>query len=249
MAECSRDISVPVAPIGASVTTNGGNVGGIYPEVLRAESIKAGCNLVYSVVPRARQEVLFEMGRADLLLPASRTPARDQLGTFVPMIGHRAVLISLAGSRAPLASAQDLLDRPQLRVAVVRGYDFGEPYQALLRELARQGRLFQEVDSLAVARLMQSGAIDLTIMGPTTFAGAVAREPRVAGILDKLRIEAIPELPWSYSGAYVSRRSLKPEDQGALLDLLEKVAKSSIVMDGFRQHHRADILAESVRPR
>ena len=248
-AECSRDIAVPVAPIGASITSGGGTVGGIYPEALRAPSASAGCNLMFSVVPRARLEVLFDIGKADLLLPASRTPARDLIGTFVPMIGHRATLLSVASNRPPLTSAQDLLDRHELRVAVVRGYDYGEQYQALVRELAKQGRLFQEVDTVAIARLMQSGSIDVTIMGPTTFAGAVTREPRVAGLMDKLRIEPIPELPWSYSGAYVSRRSLKPEDQAALLALIEQVARSSTVMEGFQRYHRADILAGSVRPR
>ncbi|CAN7393791.1 transporter substrate-binding domain-containing protein [Pseudoduganella sp. LjRoot289] len=248
-AECSRDIAVPVALIGVSITNNNGTVGGIYPEALRAASAKAGCNLVFSVVPRARLEVLFEIGKADILVPASRTAARDQLGIFVPMIGHRATLISVQGNRAPITSAQELLDKHELRVAVVRGYDYGEQYQALIKELAKQGRLFQEVDTVAIARLMQSGAIDVTIMGPTTFSGAVMREPRVAGLMDKLRVEPIPELPWSYSGAYVSRRSLKPEDQAAVLEVIEKVAKSSVVMEGFQRYHRADILAESVRPR
>lgn len=248
-AECSREITVPVAPIGVSVTVNGSTVGGIYPDVLRSASQKAGCQLAFSVVPRARQEVLFEMGKADLLLPASRTPARDVIGTFIPLIGHRATLISMAGSRPPLASAQELLDRPELRVAVVRGFDYGERYQALIKELAKQGRLFQEVDTVAVARLMLSGAIDVTIMGPTTLAGAVVRDARLAGMLDKLRIEPIPDLPWSVSGVYVSRRSLKPEDQAALLDVMENIARSNTILESFQRVHRADILAESVRPR
>jgi polar amino acid transport system substrate-binding protein len=248
-AECSRKIAVPVAPIGVSIVINGGVVSGIYPDVLRAASQKSGCQLVFSGVPRARQEVLFEMGKADLLLPATRTPARDQIGTFTPLLGHRATLISLAGPRPALASAQDLLDRHELRVAVVRGFDYGEPYQALIKELAKQGRLFQEVDTVAVARLMQSGTIDVTIMGPTTLAGAVMRDARLAGMLDKLRIEPIPELPWSVSGIYVSRRSLKPEDQAAMLDMMEGVAKSNAVMEAFQRVHRADVLAESVRPR
>ncbi|WP_229202291.1 substrate-binding periplasmic protein [Pseudoduganella aquatica] len=249
IAECSREIAVPVAPIGVSITVNGAAVGGIYPDVLRAASQKAGCQLAFSVVPRARQEVLFEVGKADLLVPATRTPARDVIGTFIPLIGHRATLISVASNRPPLASAQDLLDRPELRVAVVRGFDYGERYQALIKELAKQGRLFQEVDTVAVARLMLSGAIDVTIMGPTTLAGAVIRDARLSGMLDKLRIEPIPELPWSVSGVYVSRRSLKPEDQAAMLDVMENIARSNTILESFQRMHRADILAESVRPR
>ena len=211
---------------------------------------KAGCKFVYSVVPRARLEVLFEMGKADLLVPASRTPARDKHGIFIPMIGHRATLVSLANAaRAPLASGQDLLDRKELRVAVVRGYDFGEQYQWLVRELARQGRLYQEVDTVAIARLMQAGAIDVTIMGPTTFLGAVQRDPRVAALAERLRVEPIPELQWSWSGAYISRHSLSPEDQATLRDLLERIARSPAILEAFQRTYKQDWLPESVRPR
>lgn len=248
---CSRDIQVPVAPIGMSITQlENGAVGGIYPEALQAAVLKAGCKFVYSVVPRARLEVLFEMGKADILMPASRTPARDKLGVFVPMISHRATLLSLASaSRAPLASAQDLLERKELRVAVVRGYDFGEQYQWLVRELARQGRLYQEVDTIAIARLMQAGAIDVTIMGPTTFHGAVQRDPRVAGLSERLRVEAIPELPWNWSGVYISRHSLSADDQSAVREVMEKVAKSPAILEAFQRTYRQEWLVESVRAR
>ena len=41
-AECSRALRVPVAPIGLAVTVNDGKVGGIYPDLLRAEIAKTG---------------------------------------------------------------------------------------------------------------------------------------------------------------------------------------------------------------
>ncbi|MBJ7311674.1 substrate-binding periplasmic protein [Rugamonas sp. CCM 8940] len=248
-ADCSRDIAVPVSASGASVVINGASVNGIYPDLLRNLGSRSGCNFLFSVVPRARQMVLYEAGKADLLIPAMRTPGRDKIGQFVPMIGHRAVLISLAGTQAPITSGRDLLERHDLRVAVVRGFDYGEQYAALVKELGRQGRLFTEVDANAVARLMHAGAVNVTIMGPTILSGAIRREPRVQGLLERLRLEPIAELPWGQSGAYISRLSLSVEDQQLLREQLEKVAKSGAVMDGFQRYHRADILAESVRPR
>lgn len=246
-AHCSREISAPVAPTGASVIIEGGNVSGIYPELLRSIGPRSGCTFEFPIVPRARQVAMFEAGKADMLVPATRTAARDQVGIFVPMMGHRATLISLASDRPPITSARELLERRELRVAVVRGFDHGEQYTALVKELAKQGRLFTEVDVSAVARLLNMGAVDMTIMGPTILAGAIAHEPRVSGMLDKLRLEPIPELPWGQSGAYISRLSLSPEDQKVLRELLEKAAKSGAVMEGFQHYHRADILAASVR--
>ncbi|MYN18541.1 transporter substrate-binding domain-containing protein [Rugamonas sp. FT107W] len=246
--DCSRDISVPVSASGASVQIEGTHVGGIYPDLLRSASGKSGCNFVFTVVPRARQVAMFKAGKADLLLPASRTPSRDLAGTFVPMIGHRAMLISVAGPRAPVTDAKNLLERRELRVAVVRGFDYGEQYTALVNELAKQGRLFIEVDVVAVARLLHAGSADLTIMGPTLMAGAIRRDARVNGLQDRLRMEPIPELPWNDSGAYVSH-ALPAADQRALIDMLEKMGKSNQVLEGYRRYFRADVLADSVRPR
>ncbi|MGW8392019.1 substrate-binding periplasmic protein [Pseudoduganella sp. HUAS MS19] len=248
-ADCSRDIVVPVSTTGVSVIVGNGTFSGIYPEIFRSLGPRAGCHFSFTSVPRARQELLFETGKADLLLPATRTPARDVHGIFVPMVGHRAVLISLQSPRPQIANAQDLLDRRDLRVAIVRGYDYGEAYQAIVRELARQGRLFTEVEPGAIARLLHVGAVDITIMGPTILAGAINREARVNGMLDRLRMEPIPELPWQQTGVYVSRTSLNPDDRAVLLELLERAAKSNVVLEGFQRYHRPEILAESVRPR
>ncbi|SDN27236.1 polar amino acid transport system substrate-binding protein [Janthinobacterium sp. OK676] len=248
-AQCSRDIQVPVSAIGASVVINGASIGGIYPDLLRSMGAKLGCNFVFTAVPRARLEAMFEAGKADMLIPASSTPRRDQHGLFIPLMGNRPLLISLQGARAPINTMQELIERRELRVALVRGYDYGVSYQALAKELSSQGRLFYEVDALSVARLMQSGFIDATIMSPTILAGAAQNDARVYGLADRLRLEALPELPWGMSGAYLSRKSLTAEDQAILRELLEKAGRSGTLMEGFQRHHRQELLSQSIRPR
>lgn len=248
-ADCSRDIHVPVSQIGASVVGSGATVSGIYPDILRSLGARMGCNFVFSVVPRARLEALYETGKADILIPASSTPRRDQHGLFIPMLGSRPLLISLQGARASINTMQELIERRELRVALVRGYDYGAQYQALAKELSSQGRLFYEVDALSVARLMQSGFIDATIMSPTILAGVAQNDARVYGLADRLRLEALPELPWGMSGVYLSRKSLTAEDQATLRELLDKAGRSGTVMDAFQRHHRQELLSLSIRPR
>ena len=247
-AGCSRDITVPVAASGASVVAEGHEVKGIYPELLRELGRKAGCKFVFTLVPRARQVAMYRIGQADLLVPAARTLERDKLGTFVPLIYNRPMLVSIASDRAPIATAQELLERRELRVAVVRGIDYGDRYMALVNELGKQGRLFSEVDVAAVARLLHAGAVDLTIIGPTLMAGAIRREPRVQGLQERLRVEPIPELQWVYLGAYVSH-ALGKEDQRTLYDALDKISRSPQVMDAYLRHYSVDILNGNVRPR
>ncbi|MFZ6654535.1 substrate-binding periplasmic protein [Undibacterium sp. TJN19] len=246
-AACSRAINVPVASTGRSVLINGDQIDGIYPDVLR--NLGDSCKFLLTAVPRARLELMFETGRADLLIPASRTPKRDEHGIFIPMVYNRATLISLDSNRPVITSAQELLDKKDLKVALVRGFDYGPAYQDLVKELTRQGRLFFDAEPLSVARLLKAGIADVTIMAPSILAGAIMEDGRVQDMLDKLRYEPIPELPWGDSGAYISKNSLNNEDRAALKEMMEQIAKSGMVWKGFQRYYPANVLKESIRPR
>lgn len=245
-AQCSRALQVPVAPLGLSVTVSDDGIGGVYPEILRG---MAGCEVVFTVVPRARQEAMFEAGRSDLLVPASKTPRRDEWGHFVPLIQARATLVSLAGERAPLRSLQELRERRELRVAVVRGFDYGEAYQALLTDLRAQGRLATEADATSVGRLLAAGMADLTIMAPSILIGALHGDARVRPLLERLRVEPVEELPWTDSGLYVSRSAVSEADRLALSAALDRSARGGAVWRAFLRHYPPGSLSESIRPR
>ncbi len=250
VAGCSRTINVPMAPIGLSVFVASDNsLSGVYPDVLRAIVAREGCNFEFSLVPRARLDVMFESGRADLLIPASRSPSRDDYGIFVPLVYSRATLISMSMDRPAIQSAQELLERRELKVGVVRGFDFGTAYQSLVKSLTEQGRLVQEVDAASVARLMQSGAVDLTIMAPSILVGAIQVDPKLAKLMVKLRYEPIDELPWGDSGAYISKKAMSEADINTLRDALERAARSGAVWKAFQRYYPANALVGSIRAR
>lgn len=249
VAGCSRNIAVPIAPIGLSVFVAPDNtISGVYPELLRSVGLKEGCVFDLSVVPRARLDLLFESGRADLLIPASRSPARDESGIFVPLVQSRAMLISVASDRLVVRSAQELIDRPEIKVGLVRGFDFGPGYQALVKELTRQGRVVLDVDAASIARTLQSGAIDMTIMAPSILVGAMQADPKAAGLLEKLRSEPIDELPWGDSGAYISK-NVGEADKATLKEMLERAGKSGAVWKAFQRFYPANALTGSIRAR
>jgi polar amino acid transport system substrate-binding protein len=247
-AGCSRLIHVPMSATGQSVIIDGDGVKGIYPDFLRSLAEKDNCTTVLSAVPRARLEVLFETGRADLLIPASKTPKRDAHGTFIPLIQNRAMLITLRAGRPPIKSTQELLERTGLKVALVRGFDYGPAYQELISLLTQQARLILEVDAVSVARLLKSGAADATIMTPSILVGALQDDDRVQDLMDRLQFEALRELPWGESGVYLSNTSLNPQDRAALLAALERAARSGVVWKGFQQYYRPAVLNGSIRP-
>lgn len=248
-AGCSRPMVVPVSPIGASVIVQGDKVSGVYPEVLRQMGARAGCKFRFSAVPRARLEAMFEAGRADLLIPATHTARRDRLGNFVPWVGVRATVISIAGSRAPIRSVHELLARKELRVALVRGFDFGETYQAMIVELTAQGRLMLEADAVGVARLLDAGYADVTVMPPNIFEGALKGDPRVASMAGRLREEALEELPWGESGIYISSAAVSGADRAAIEKLIAAAIHTGAVHKAFERHYPELVRDGTIRPR
>lgn len=249
-AGCSRVINVPIAPVGLSVfVLPDGSVNGVYPEVLRSAASKEGCEFEFSVVPRARLEAMFENGRADMLIPASRSAARDAYGIFVPLVYSRPTLISVRSDRLIIRSAQELVERREVKVGIVRGFDFGAAYQALIQDLTRQGRIVMEVDAASVARLLQSNTIDMTIMAPSILVGAMHADPKAAALIDKLHSQPIDDLPWGDSGAYLSKSGLGEADRNALREILEQSARSGSVWRAFQRFYPANTLTGSIRAR
>ncbi|NGZ83458.1 substrate-binding periplasmic protein [Duganella aceris] len=248
-ANCGRPIVTPLAPVGIGVIIEGNQVSGIYPALLKQVSARTGCVFKTSVVPQARLESMFELGTADVMVPAVGTPRRDQFGDFVPMASARAMLLSVDADRPAVRDLTELLQRHELRVVAVRGNDYGEAYQAALAELSRQGRLYLEPDPLQVARLLGEGMADVTILTPMSLAQAMIENQRVRPLLDRLRIEELPELPWSHSGIYLSRKTLNAEQRRYLTAQLRKGYDDAKVWEQYRRYYPANVVAASMRLR
>lgn len=245
----SRSMKVPLAITGLSVIVSGEIISGVYPEILDELSAKEKCNFELSIVPRARLEMMFENGQADILIPATRTPRRDRLGFFVPLISNRAMLISVQEQSIPVKNFKELLEQKEKKIALVRGFDYGEKYQAFLKELQKQNRLRLEADPVSVARLLKSGAADFTLMAPSIFAGSVQIDERVTDLEDKLQYQALQELTWGESGVYFSKKSLSTADVQALQEIFERAASDGLIWKGFQRYYKKEFLKDSVRPR
>lgn len=245
---CSRPINIPTSALGAFVTVNGQDVGGLIPDLLRKRGAELGCEFRFTVVPRARAEMMFARGESDALLTATQTRARDKVGAFIHLFDVRATLISLASDRPSVRSLHELLARRELHVALVRGFDYGPHYQELVEKLAAEKRLDLESSPAKVARLINEGMADVTIMLPIVMAGAIAGDPRLAGMSAKLCIEPMDELQWGQAGSYVSRISLTAEDRDTLLQLFAEVSRSKAISEAYRNAYPARMLEGSVRP-
>jgi polar amino acid transport system substrate-binding protein len=247
-AACSRPVQAPAAPIGLSVIIKGATVGGAFPEFLAALGRKAGCAFTYPVVPRARLEAMFEGGQADIIMAAVQSEQRDRFGLFIPLVSSRVTLVSLESSRAPVASMAEVLNRRDIRLVLVRGYDYGFAYRSLVEALAAEGRVLLESDPVSVARALKAGIADATIMPPTALIGAVQGDPRVADIVARIRVEPLEELEWSKGGVYLSNRSLPPKDRELLERAFIDAGRQGLLYQAYQRYYPPKVLALSTRP-
>ncbi|MFA9215631.1 MAG: substrate-binding periplasmic protein [Sphingomonadaceae bacterium] len=247
-AGCSRPIVVPVAPTGYSVIVQGDRVSGAFPDALRELGARMGCSFEFPVRPRARLSYMFlESGEADLLLPASRSAARDQVADYVPMMKLKMALISIRQRQVQAASVSDLLAQPQLRGAAVRSYVFGDEYNAMMAQLEAQHRMSYTAAPVMVARMMRAGRADFTVVAPAIFLSALSEDPGMEHFADAVTITPLAGLPPADSGVYLSRRTLNAQDRAVLLQLLHQAARGPL-WKWYQHYYPPSMSAYAVRP-
>jgi polar amino acid transport system substrate-binding protein len=203
---CSRPIEVPMAPVGQSVAFDGTRGLGILPALLQELGPAVGCDFRIRRVPRARLQHMFENGQADLLMPATASPSRDDDGEFVPLFQVRPTLLTLADAAPTVPqTVRELLERPDYKLATVRGFSFGSVYEGMVAALRRERRLVEEADPAGVARALRQGLAQGTVMTANVLLDTMAREADLAGLAAQLRIAPLQELGWSDSGASTPR--------------------------------------------
>lgn len=247
-ADCTRPVNVPMAAIGLSVSFEDGKAQGIYPTLLREVAAAAGCQFTIQKVPRARLQTMFDAGQADMLIPASSTPARDALGEFVPLIQVRASLVTLNSEGPVPRSLAELLAQPDYKLAVVRGFSFGPAYDSTIATLRQAGRLVEEADPTGVARALRQGLAQGSVMTASILVGTLVVEPELTPLLKRLRVEPLEELGWHASGLYLSRRGLGEADRRTLRQALGQAARSGRVWQLFNELHPPGSLGLSIRP-
>lgn len=238
-----------MAVAGLNVVFKDNKYSGIMPDFLRLIETKSNCRFVYYYVPKSRQENLFESGNADLLIATVKTTRREKLGTFISLVQLRATVISIDDQHLAIQNVRDLFARSELRLVVVRAYDYGPGYQAILEEMSRQGRLTIEPDPVSVARTMLNNPRYVTIMAPTLFSGVVQTEAMLKPLIGKLRYDKLDELPWTASGIYISNSALNISDQIYLKAQLEKYAASDVVWKSYQSLYPPEVVKIGLRQR
>ncbi|MFZ6646928.1 substrate-binding periplasmic protein [Undibacterium sp. TJN25] len=247
LAVCSRPIVVPASPLGKMIVVDNatGQVSGIYPEMLREGGARIGCEFVFPIMSRARAEMMMPAGKADLLVGSVKSDERGAWGNFIAMTGTEWMLISNR-SDAPPATVQELLDKPGIKLNVVRGFNYGPDYLAMLEKLERRGKLEYVKDAQTIVRKMQIGHADYAYMPSITFAGEVAALGLKDSLSKTVHYTRLGGIPTSSSGVYMSR-ALQKSDADQIQALLVQIRASGELLTRLQAIFTPEEMSSSYR--
>ena len=229
---CSRPIRVAARPVGRFLWPGpDGQAVGPLRDLLTLVGPRVGCRFVYDQLSTARATDLFGNGEIDIL-PGAKTPERDAVGRFVLLSNYRLVLLSRTDRHLPIASVADLLTSA-ITIDVVRGYDYGTAYRALVARMAAGGRVIENVSLETLAERMAAGRSDAALMTAPPFVDVALS----AGLKDRLQVMPLDGLPPVVGGLYLVERALGPADS----DLLDHA-----ISEGVRRGEFTEFLRRSV---
>lgn len=239
-AGCSRQIIVPASPAGKFVVTDTQTqaVSGVYPDLLRSSGKKIGCEFDFVIVPRARFNFMLEKGTGHLFIPESQTPERDLLAEFVPLFYSMPVIIS-ARTDLKIRTIADLKRYPELRVNVVRGYDWGTSYRNAVQQLSDLHMVEEVVDAATIVKKMAAGRADITIMSAHILYGSVLGLGLQADLGPRLSYIRTPDFEPIPSGVYLSN-SLTKDDRTLLKKMLNSWLSSKSLWEALQATLPAD---------
>lgn len=219
--ECSRAVRVAASPIGRSMMVSAtGVVSGNVVDFLSLVARQSGCKFQYIVVPRTRAFLMLATGAVDIVPSVNRTEERDRWGTFIHLYSTRPMLMSLDG-RIPASISFNELVNSRITLGVVRGYNYGPAYMAMLNEPALQTRISQVPDPDTIARMLLAGRMDAGMMTPAAFVAAA----EAANIADRVVVTPVAGIPASPAGMYINGKKLPAEDGKKIMDAITTLAR------------------------
>lgn len=220
---CSRPITVAAAPLGRSIMiTPEGEVTGAQYDLLKRAGTDGNCVFDPVILPWARAVAMLKDGSIDLLPGAIWSAERDEIAEFVVLDRVWPMLMSLRERRLGI-DGRAVLAAGKARLGVVRGFDYGPGYRALLSELEQQGRLDRAADAETLARELAGERIDAVLMAPMIFADPAEK----LGLGDRLELVRIDGVEPVRAGIYLSHARLDAADRARVAESIRAAARQA----------------------
>jgi polar amino acid transport system substrate-binding protein len=228
-AGCSRELSVGISELGFGAYQQDGQWLGIAPDLIAELARRSGCRLKLAARPRARVLLEFEQGQLDIVTSAMQAPDRDRVGHFLPYAYAELDLVFIG--EAPPRTLEELHQRPELKLGIVRGVRVGHMKEAVDAMLAsRQAEYSPDFDNL-VAKLL-AGRLQAAII-PNVIHAKMRRDgqlPARAVTVD------LPEGQPEAIGLYLNRANIPADDVQQLQRSLDGMRREGWVQQMYTRY-------------
>ncbi|MGW8390716.1 substrate-binding periplasmic protein [Pseudoduganella sp. HUAS MS19] len=165
---------------GALYYRSGEQWAGIDKDIVDELARRTGCELRMTRDSRIRIWTMLQEGTLDMTMSGIATPERARFARFTPYLQSRNMLLVRSEAARHAATLEQFSARPELKVAVIRGFRHGATYDAWLERLRKQGRVHDTPDYATLLRLFQYGRVQ-AILQLNSNVDAVYRDARLRG--------------------------------------------------------------------
>ncbi len=233
--------SVGLYEFGALLYRAGSNeLRGIDKDLIDALARRSGCVLQTRVESRSRIWQQLSSGRLDITVSGIPTPEREQFALFLPYLFTRNHALIRRGMAASAGTPAQLLVNSSLRVAAVRGFNYGPRIDAWLTELRAQDRVDEVADFPTAFKVLMAGRVAMM------FAHPMVIEPwRKQMLSEHVLLDWAPEDTVA-AGLVLSRSRVSAADQSLLRRHLDAMMVDG-ELDQIMRHHLGPEMARQVR--
>ncbi len=159
MAATCGPYTVAMYEHGALYYRSGAQWSGIDKDIVDELARRTGCELRMTRDSRIRIWTMLKEGTLDMTMSSIATPERESFARFTPYLQSRNMLLLRNEAAAHAATLEQFAARPELKVAVIKGFRHGTTYDAWLDRLRKQGRVYDTPDYSTLLRLFQYGRV------------------------------------------------------------------------------------------
>jgi polar amino acid transport system substrate-binding protein len=153
---------------------------GIDKDIVDELARRTGCELRMTRGSRIRIWTMLQEGTLDMTLSGIATPERESFARFTPYLQSRNMLLLRNEAARHAATLEQIAARPELKIAVIKGFRHGAGYDAWLDRLRRQGRVHETPDYATLLRLFQHGRVH-AILQLSSNIDALQRDGQLGG--------------------------------------------------------------------
>lgn len=214
-----------------------GEFHGIDKDIMDELGRRTGCRFESYLDSRVRIWTFLADGSLDMTVSGIQNAERDQIADFAIYLKSRNYLLLVSDRSKRVNTLQNFTDDPSLRLAVVKFFKHGEPFDSWIEQLKKLKRVDEYADADMVARIVAKGRADGFLSQPLIWARLIEKNL----LYDRVRYLDVAPNTEIRAGLVMSRKRMAPEHVRLMQDGIKSMLKDGTMLRIYQRHLGADL--------